>query len=241
MASSTTASQLVLRSDIKVEYLDHMGTDLDIAYAAWVSSVAGDERAKDPGRVPGVLKFLMRDKHGSPFEMVEVKIRVEAPIFVFREWHRHRTQSYNEQSGRYTEFLPHFYSPPAERPMVNVGSSAAPKLVPGLRMQMKRSKERELKSYGMAWDMYQEDLADGISKEMARRHLPVSIYSTMYAKTSLRNWMRFLSLRTSEENALFQGHPQWEIVQAAKKVEDILRGLYPISMSLYDEYQRVAP
>ncbi len=234
-------TDIIRRSDIKVELIDTMGEDIDIAYAAWVSSTTGDERAKNPGRVPGVLKFLMRDKHGSPFEMVEAKFRVEAPIFVFREWHRHRTQSYNEQSGRYTEFLPEFYSPPAERPMVNVGTSAAPKLVPGPREQLERSWEREKRSYQLAWDMYQEDLADGISKEMARRHLPVATYSTMYAKGNLRNWLKFLGLRTSEPNALFQGHPQWEIVQGAKAVELHLREAFPISLGLYDEFQRVAP
>lgn len=90
-------TDIITFSDPIVELIDHMGTDIDVAYAAWVSSSAGDERDKEVGRWEGLVAALAREHHSSPFEMCEVKIRVETSIMVVREWFRHRTQSYNEQ------------------------------------------------------------------------------------------------------------------------------------------------
>src|ERR1043166_2360211 len=94
-------SDITFTNEMKVEYIDHLGSDLDIARAAWVSTMGERADEGDPARVKGLINMLMRDRHGSPFEQGLLRFRVTAPIVVFREHHRHRIASYNEMSGRY--------------------------------------------------------------------------------------------------------------------------------------------
>lgn len=223
-----------------VEYVDHQGSDLMIARAAWVSTGA-DQREFEEGRIEGLLGYLMKHRHGSVFEHTSLTVRVSAPIMVFREWHRHRVQSFNEMSGRYTEFQPEFYVPPKHRPLINIGTSARPRMAPADAELHDWFVEDLIAGYEQAWERYQEALERGISNEMARLHLPVGVISNMYATANLRGWMHFLSLRTSHEHATIQGHPQWEIEQAALQVEKILREKFPLSMKKWDENGRVAP
>ena len=234
-------TDIILRSDIKVEHVDHMGSDESIARAAWIST-ENEPKLHDEGRIPGLINYLMAHRHGSPFEHATVTFRVEAPIMVFREWHRHRIQSFNEQSGRYTPFLPHFYAPPAERRLVNSGTSARPKFE-GENDESQAEWFHWLldESYRHAWDSYQQAIDTGVANEMARLVLPVAPYSSMYATGNLRAWLHFISLRTSEPNAHWQGHPQWEIVQAAKAIEEKLTELFPVIMAAFDKNERVAP
>ena len=233
-------TDIQLREDIKIDLIDRMGDDVSIARAAWISTSA-DQREHDEGRISGLINYLMAHRHGTPFEHVTVTFRAEAPIMVYREWHRHRIQSYNEQSGRYTQFLPHFYAPPSERPLVNVGTSARPKMAPAEEHIQNDFRNETTASYQFSWDTYQRALAGGISNEMARLVLPVATYSSMYATANLRAWLHFISLRTSEENAHWQGHPQWEIVQAAKAIEVELTKLFPITLAAFNANERVAP
>ena len=121
-------TEVELSSEMPVRFVDHMGDDLSVAQAAWVSTKG--ERAQEEGdseKVAGLINYLMEKRHGSPFEQNAFKFLVEAPIFVWREWHRHRISSYNERSGRYSKLPPKFYVPPPERPLINVGTSARPK------------------------------------------------------------------------------------------------------------------
>jgi thymidylate synthase (FAD) len=230
-----------LRSDIKVEYVHGDTGDETIATAAWIST-ENEPKLHDEGRIPGLINYLIEHRHGTPFEHNSLTFRVEAPIMVFREWHRHRIQSYNEQSGRYTQFLPNFYVPSEERPLVNSGSSARPKFTgddpEGLHEWFTHLL---LESYEADFDRYQQALDNGISNEMARLLLPVATYSSMYATANLRAWLHFISLRTSEENAHWKGHPQYEIVQAAKAIEEKLRELFPLTLAAFDKHGRVAP
>ncbi len=115
-----------------VQLIDTMGTDLDIARAAWVSTKG--ERAEDeadPEKVAGLINYLMRDRHGSPFEQASMKFLVKAPLFVWREHHRHRVASYNEESGRYKQLAPEFYIPARGRNLTQVGKPGAYDFVPG--------------------------------------------------------------------------------------------------------------
>lgn len=231
---------ITLRSDIQVEFIDSMGDDARVAQAAWIST-GPDEREKEEGRVPGLINYLTGHRHGTPFEHTAMTIRAEAPIMVYREWHRHRIQSYNEQSGRYTEFLPQFYVPAPERPLINVGSSARPKMAPAEEHIQNDFRREITASYQQSWDTYQRALQGGIANEMSRLVLPVATYSAMYATANLRAWLHFISLRTSEANAHWQGHPQWEIVQAAKEIEILLEERWPLTLEAFNRHGRVAP
>lgn len=227
-------------TDVTVELIDSMGSDVSLARAAWIST-GPDEREKEDGRIEGLLRYLMKHRHGTPFEHATVTFRVSAPIMVFREWHRHRVQSYNEQSGRYSVFTPEFYIPGPDRPLINIGTSARPVMGPADPESHRAFVDDLIEGYEAQWKRYEHALNSGISNEMARLHLPVAIVSNMYATANLRAWLHFLGLRTSEPNATFQGHPQWEIVQAAKQVEQHLRTLFPITLAVFDEQGRVAP
>lgn len=236
-----SVTDIIFRSDIKVEAVQEIGGDEAIARAAWIST-ENEPKLHDDGRIPGLINYLIEHRHGTPFEHNSLTVRVEAPIMVFREWHRHRIQSYNEQSGRYTQFLPHFYVPGPERPLVNQGSSARPKFDGENDEGHYEWFQHLLKeSYAEAWDFYQQALDNGVANEMARLVLPVATYSSMYATANLRAWLHFVSLRTSEENAHWQGHPQYEIVQAAKVIEEVLTDLYPVTMEAFNKHGRVAP
>lgn len=227
-------------SEVSVEFINVMGSDIDVARAAWIST-GPDERTKDTTKVRGLLKYLMTHRHGTPFEHTSLTVRVHAPIMVFREWHRHRVQSFNEQSGRYTVFDPTFYVPGNDRPLINIGTSARPQMGMADQETYDLGLERLLASYEESWDAYQYLLNLGWANEMSRLPIPVGMFSSMYATANLRAWMHFLGLRTTEPNAINQGHPQWEIVQAAKQVEVILKEHFPISMELFDSLGRVAP
>lgn len=233
---------IILRSDIKIDLVDHMGGDVDIARAAWIST-GKDLREDEEGRLEGFLNYLMKHRHGTPFEHVVIKVRAEAPIMVYREWHRHRIQSYNEQSGRYSQFLPQFYLPAKDRPLVNTGTSARPKFEGdggdyGIWDDAAKHLQR---AYETAWSEYEWLLDRGVANEVARLVLPVATYSSMYATANLRAWLHFISLRTSEPSAHWQGHPQYEIVQAAKQVEEFLKLHFPLTIAAFVKNGRVAP
>ena len=111
-------------SDITVRLIQQCGSDSIIAGAAWVSTSGPEAESKaadDPAKVPGLIRYLMKHRHGSPFEHGMLTMCVHAPIFVWREWHRHRIGwAYNEESGRYKTLAPVFYVPPSDRPMMKV-------------------------------------------------------------------------------------------------------------------------
>ena len=206
------------RSDMRVEYVDHMGDDKRIAQAARVST--GNDQSDRPHE--GLVKRLWRDQHTSTFEHNVLTVRVEVPIFVAREWMRHRTQAFNEISGRYTEMKPVFYRPGVERPLVQVGKAMDYRRVVGSVAQDELSGEAHRAVAEYAWGYYQHMLERGIAREVARNVLPSSLFTQFYATANLRNWLHFVELRT-DETAL------WEIRQAAFMVEGIIAGLWPVA------------
>lgn len=239
--TTAATTELLFRSDLKVDLMQSMGGDHSVVAAARVSvDIAESLRAWeiDPNDSAGLINFLMKNRHMSPFEHCTMTFRVEAPIFVFREWHRHRTQSYNEMSGRYTELNPWFYRPAPERPLVQVGKAGQYEFVPGDEFQqMLVAKEFEWVCH-TAWDAYQHMLANGIAKEIASRVLPLTTYSIMYATFNLRNAFQFLSLRTKDLESLFPSFPQYEIEQAAKQVEEAVKSIAPLAYAAWVNSRR---
>lgn len=241
MEGSGVMTELQFKSSPEVDLVSYQGNDASIVAAARVSVVGGIAGGEDAEEYAGLIRYLMAHRHGTPFEHNSITLRVHAPIFVFREWHRHRVQSYNEQSGRYSQLEPVFHIPAKDRPLVNAGTSARPKMVPGTEEQWERQASRMAMQYDFAYRAYEEALEDGVAKEVAREVLPVGIFSTMYVTANLRAWLHFLSLRTHDSDATFVSYPQYEIEQAAQQVEDIVQQLFPIAYAAFVGSGRVAP
>jgi thymidylate synthase (FAD) len=217
-----------LRTDstTTVELIKSNGKDEDVAYAAWVSNFASEARNRPLERVGGLINFLYREKHTSPFEHGSFTFFVECPIFVAREFMRHRTWSYNEVSGRYKELEGKFYIPTPERPLVQVGTPGAYTFTAGSPEQyaiMKRSHEL---SFKMCWEQYQWQLANGIAKEVARNVLNLALFTQFYATANPLNVMRFLLLR-NESQALY------EIRGVAVQIEEYLKEEMPLTYKAY--------
>lgn len=239
------SSELVFKSSMDVELIDSMGDDVRIAEAAWVSNYGGGlpntgQRSID--RVPGLINFLMRDRHGTPFEHTGISFRVSAPLFVFYEWHRHRVGwSYNEESARYRELDPVFYVPGPDRALRQVGKPGAYEFTPGTPEQIDfvQQDDREVAEFG--WARYQARLQRGIAKEVARNVLPVSIYKTMYATCNLRSLFSFLSLRWAHPLSKVPTFPLAEIQMVAEGLDRIGREKFPIAFEAFDKNGRVGP
>ena len=242
-AEESVEYEITYRSDMTVEYVDHMGNDLSIIRAMMVSTKGG-EAWTDPitGGHEGRINFLMKNRHGTPFEHNAFTLYVEAPIFVFREFHRHRIGfSYNEMSGRYRELPPTFYVPDAERPLTQVGKPGAYEFIPGTDLQLQDTQYFLKQSYETAYDAYQRMLQQGIAKEVARACLPVATYSAMFVTCNARSLMSFLSLRTKSALSTFPSYPQREIEMVAEKMEDIFATHFPLTHAAFDANGRVAP
>ena len=177
-----------------------------------------------------LLKFLHNNKHSTPFEFAGMVIEVRAPIFVFREWHRHRTQSYNEMSARYAPLPDMNYVPTYERVMMGGGKNKQAGAAAGAReLDEVGAKEfiRDLvNTYDVAQVRYERALAAGVPKELARAMLPVGRYSQMRASANLRNWLQFLTLRQDLA-------AQWEIRQFANAVARIVEFTFPRTWELW--------
>ncbi|MFG3158230.1 FAD-dependent thymidylate synthase [Streptomyces sp. NPDC048219] len=234
-----------LRGDITVELVKSSATDSDVLFAARVSTVGEqslDELKKDPERSKGLINYLMRDRHGSPFEHNSMTFFISAPIFVFREFMRHRVGwSYNEESGRYRELQPVFYVPGAERKLVQQGRPGKYVFVEGTAEQHELVSRSMEDSYREAYRMYQEMLAAGIAREVARAVLPVGLYSSMYATCNARSLMHFLGLRTQHELAKVPSFPQREIEMVGEKMEEEWARLMPLTYAAFNANGRVAP
>lgn len=233
-------TEIKIFNDVDVKLIDFMGDDFAIAQAARVSTLGANE-SFDGQKDKGLIKYLMEHRHGSPFEHVVFKFYVAAPIFVFREFHRHRIASYNEMSGRYTQLEPNFYIPGNNRPLVNEGSSARPEFVQGDMDQYLTMKETTEVTYRQAWKAYEILLEAGVANEIAREVLPVGIFSQMYVTMNLRSLFNFLSLRTNRKDARHHSRPQREIEMVAEKIEIQVMNICPIAHEMFNKFGRVAP
>jgi thymidylate synthase (FAD) len=166
---------------------------------------------------------------------------VSAPIFVFREFMRHRIASYNEESGRYRELSPVFYVPNKERKLVQTGKTGHYVFVDGTSEQFEISVAAMKETYAVAYANYKKMLDAGIAREVARAVLPVALYSSMYVTMNARALMNFLSLRTSREGSHFPSYPQREIEMVAEKMEEHFARLMPLTYAAFEKSGRVAP
>lgn len=203
------------------------GSDENIVRAARMSTNKGflgwdtDQR---------LLSYLWEHKHYTPYEMGGIILEVYAPIFVFREWHRHRTFSFNEMSGRYVELPADYYIPSVERLMAGKqtqknkqGSEEGFTEADALNFQATIKKSTE-----QARGAYEALLSQDVSRELARTILPVGQYSRMWASNDLRNWFHFLSLRLDSA-------AQWEIREFAKGAASLIQERFPRAFALFEK------
>lgn len=248
-----TGPSIEFRSDVVVELVRSSAHDSDVLFAARVSTqgeqtLAGALDDADEAdaelqrkRDRGLINYLMRDRHGSPFEHNSMTFYVQAPIFVFREFMRHRIASYNEESGRYRELRPVFYVPGPQRNLVQVGKPGAYSFEPGTPEQTELVVAETRRASTQAFEAYQRMLGEGVAREVARIVLPLNIYSSMYVTLNARSLMNFLSLRTKREDSTFPSFPQREIEMAAEQMEQRFEELMPLTYAAFNANGRVAP
>ena len=176
-----------------------------------------------------LLKYLYEHAHNTPFEFAGMVIEVQAPIMVFREWHRHRTQSYNEMSARYAPLPDLVYLPTVERIRRDGGKNKQAQSVTGMGISLVKAdiaRDRMRTLCRLAREEYEWQLAEGVPKELARGVLPFFQYSRMRASVNLRNWLAFMTLRADTA-------AQWEIQQFAHAVGLLLAEHFPYTWHLY--------
>jgi thymidylate synthase (FAD) len=239
-----TKQEIVFRDDMTVELVKSSASDADVIWAARVST-AGETTLEKVGesseRDAGLINYLARERHGSPFEHTSMTFFVSAPIFVFREFMRHRIASYNEESGRYRELRPVFYIPNKDRKLVQVGKTGAYTFIDGTPEQLDITVNAIKETCTLAYENYQKILASGVAREVARAVLPVTLYSSMYVTMNARALMNFLSLRTSSEGSHFPSYPQREIEMVAEKMEKHFAELMPMTYAAFQKSGRIAP
>jgi thymidylate synthase (FAD) len=225
-------------------------SDSDVLFAARVSTQGEQtleaaasrvDASEDEKRSKGLINYLMRDRHGSPFEHNSLTFYVQAPIFVFREFQRHRIASYNEESGRYKQLDPVFYVPGPDRNLIQIGKTGSYDFIPGTAEQTALVEQESRTASIQAYEAYQRMLEAGVAREVARIVLPLNIYSSMYVTMNARALMNFLSLRTKREGTHFPSFPQREIEMCAEKMEDFWAELMPYTYAAFNENGRVAP
>ena len=233
---------LVFRSDVVVELVKHSASDEDVAFAARVSTLGEKaQEESDPKKTGGLINFLMRDRHGSPFEHSVFTFYVKAPIFVWREHMRHRIASYNEESGRYRVLEPEFYVPDNKRNLLQIGKPGAYVFKEGSPEQIAVTMTNYRRTCKEAYMGYEEMIRHGVAREVARGVLPVTIYSSAYVTINSRSLMNFLSLRRSVEGQRFPSFPQREIEMVAEKYEEFFKKIMPLTHAAFVENGRVAP
>ena len=222
-----------------IPVLDHGFVALDGALATDLAVVNGarvsfnQESQEMTERDEGLIRFLMREKHGSPFEHGYFRFLVKAPLFVVREHHRHRAgHSYNEWSGRYSKMEPEFYVPDNVR--TQVGKPGAYSFEP-VDDQTRDAARTEIGDNALrAFQAYERMLERGVAKEVARAVLPLSTYTKYYWSCNPRSLMHFCSLRNHEA-------AQFEIRQYAAAAETFLERLMPVTHAAFIANDRVAP
>jgi thymidylate synthase (FAD) len=212
---------------------DSCADDLSVVNAARVSFNKHHQEMEEGD--DKLIAFLLKNRHGTPFEQNFFRFRVKAPIFVFREWHRHRIGiSINEWSARYSELEPVFYIPNAGNVRTQTGKPGHYVYEP-INVHQGLLFRRDLTEHCEAsFRRYQVALNCGVAKEQARFFLPVNIYSEMYWSCNARSLMNFLSLRNAPK-------AMWEIRQFGIALENIFKEVMPITWQHFVENQRVAP
>jgi thymidylate synthase (FAD) len=237
-------AEMTFRSDITVELVKHAASDADVLWAARVSTKGEQSLADleaDPSQSAGLINYLMRDRHGSPFEHSSMTFFVQAPIFMWREHFRHRIASYNEESGRYKVLDPAFYVPGPERKLVQVGKAGAYSFEDGTKQQHEIVRAETETASRAAYAAYEAMLRAGVAREVARIVLPLNIYSSAYVTMNARGLMNFLSLRRRSPDSRYPSFPQREIEMVAERYEEEWGALMPLTHAAFVANGRVAP
>lgn len=209
-----------------------MATDLSVVNSARVSFAVRRDEMDD--RDKGLIKFLMRDRHGSPFEHNSFRFHIRTPMFVAREWFRHRIGSFNEESARYHKMADDFYVPDVEAVRSQVGKPGAYTFEPVEEALALETQDTLRTQYKEAYATYQALVDKGIAKEVARSVLPVGIYTQFYWTINARALMNFLSLRNSE-------FAQYEIRTYAQAIERFFEQEMPLTYECFVEFGRKQP
>jgi thymidylate synthase (FAD) len=226
--------------DSSISVLDHgfvrlddaMADDLSVVNAARVSFARRREEVDDADA--GLIRFLMRDRHGTPFEHNAFRFHVRCPIFVAREWFRHRIGSFNEFSMRYAKATDDFYVPAAEDVRSQVGKPGAYSFEPVEPELAEQTREELQAVYGQAFETYERLVEAGVARELARSVIPVGAYTEFYWTVNARALMNFLSLRNSET-------AQREIRRYAEACERFLEERMPVTYAAFIANNRAAP
>lgn len=207
-----------------VNYVDHMGSDLAIVAAARQSN--GAEASKGTEKDAKLLRYLMVNHHTSPFEMAKIKFEIQMPVFVARQFVRHRMQNLNEVSARYTQLPDLFFRPSVWR--TNEGTKNLQASVPAPHINKELADELAEDAYGTAWSSYQKLLEMGVARELARIVLPVGIYTKVISCWDMNNFLKFLTLRDDD-------HAQHEIREIAVAMKEIAKEFFPATIALFEE------
>ena len=209
-----------------------MADDLSVVNSARVSFAKRSEKL-DQAAI-GLINFLMRERHGTPFEHNSFRFHIKCPIFVAREWFRHRIGSFNEFSARYSEVPNEFFSPLLEDVRKQTGKPGSYTFEKMNLSDAEKAKKIIEENNTSAYESYLELLEMGVAKELARSVLPVSMYTQFYWTVNARALMNFLSLRTAES-------AQVDIRRYAKDVERIFESQMPITHEAWIKNGRTAP
>ena len=208
-----------------VRLVDVMGDDSSIVQSARVSYGKGTKSVSED---EGLIRYLMRHQHTTPFEMVEFKFHCRMPIFVARQWIRHRTANVNELSGRYSEMPDWFYEPAPE--LCTTQSAQNRQGGTGERVENAAAIAQSFKkTQEEAYEQYESYLAGNMRRELARVNLPVSLYTEWYWKIDLHNLLHFLQLRLDT-------HAQYEIRVFAEAMAEIVKGQVPLAWKAFEDY-----
>lgn len=211
-----------------VRLVDSMGNDLSVVRAARVSYGAEWRTGEDEGKDSKLLNYLVKNKHTSPFESCVFTFEVKAPIFVFRQWHRHRTWSFNEISARYAVLPEEFYVPELEK-ITTQSSSNKQMRTDELNPNAFSVRETIAVTCEKAFEQYRKLIEYGCPRELARSVLPVATYSHMFATIDLHNLMHFLKLR-------LHSHAQYEIRVYAEAMLKLIEPIVPHSVAAFKEH-----
>jgi len=210
-----------------VRYIDHLGTDMRVVEAARISYQSpskGEEADKK------LLHHLYKNKHTSPFEMLKITLNIKLPIFVMRQYVRHRMQNLNEVSARYTELPEEFYVPTKWRKQDKKNKQGSVEEDFGLDEQYMTQALTD--HYSRSYSLYQGLIQSGVARELARIVLPVAIYTEIYACWDMKNLLHFITLRDDS-------HAQAEIQEYSRAITSICKELFPWTMEAYEKYKFV--
>jgi thymidylate synthase (FAD) len=218
-----------------VRLVDHMGSDVSVVRAARVSYDAAWRAGDDTQGDAKLINYLWKNYHTTPFEAVTFTFEVKAPIFVFRQWHRHRTQSINELSARYKELPEEFYIPNPELIGKQSKSSKQARDVNNTdknNLSLRKCETELLRNQNeLAFELYRDLLESGWPRELARTVLPLSTYSHMFVTMNLLNLLKFLTLRTHE-------HAQYEIRVYADAMLELIKPVVPVCVQAWQNNRK---